>query len=63
MLENGTDNFVRTEAIFTKVSNAFNGLVMFSGTVYCLMPAARQWFAYLTDSVTDDTYLAPFRDM
>lgn len=62
-LANNTNNFQRAEINFTKLCGLFEKLGFFSYVLYISMPTGLIIYAHITDSVTNETYLAPFNDL
>lgn len=63
MIQNIDNKFSANEVLVTKLSSFYRNFVISSTTLYCTVPAVKQFVAYMTDNVTPTTYLAPFRDM
>lgn len=60
---NETKVFFQTESVLTKVSRIFLTLGYVGTVFYCCLPGITIIYAIATDSVTSQTYLAPFKDL
>lgn len=63
MASNDANVLVEAEQLLTKMTKIYFIIVYTSTTFFCTVPGIMIFYAYITNNVTERTYLAPFRDM